>query len=207
MSVGHTHTKCDQMFSCFARQLQRHPVYSLPSLVESIQSSYTPSPIVFVLHSVIDFATFAQNGLIKAWTVRNWHALRISRHPNGSVICHYKELMSHPEWLCPRDIMFVPNDWRSSPLHYVPPCLLPLSRLDSLVKKYQKFLEVSCKGVIPPVVWWMSLYSKRGLNSGAGAPYVAKLEPHNPPFKRELPRRRSQRSSISTGQVVTVNFR
>lgn len=112
LRVGHTHENIDQMFSCFARQLQKTPAYSLPALVKAIERSYTPTPVVTLLESVIDFRTFAQSGLLKSWSTRDWHALKITRSLDGTVRGEYKRWMADSDWLAPpENVMFEPKGW------------------------------------------------------------------------------------------------
>lgn len=53
--VGHTHDQIDQMFSRYSVRLRRERCFTLPVLIETIQSSYRPKPEVTILKETWDF--------------------------------------------------------------------------------------------------------------------------------------------------------
>jgi hypothetical protein len=162
LRVGHTHENIDQMFSCFARQLRKKPAYSLPALVQSIESSYTPQPLVQILESVIDFHSFSEGGLLKQWRTRDWHALRVFRAPEGTIVGEYKQWMSDPDWLSPPDnVMLDKKEWKPGHLSFVSPYPLDVKEIQSMIDnpKLKKRLLVAQSGHTPPISWWRAFLS------------------------------------------------
>ena len=55
LMVGHTHEDIDQMFSCYARHLQRNKAITMDALVAGFEAAYSPRPTGIIVEKVWDF--------------------------------------------------------------------------------------------------------------------------------------------------------
>ena len=58
LMVGHTHDDVDQMFSRYSAYLGRSDSFTMDSLMDDFEKSYTPTPTAVLLDNLPDFVTW-----------------------------------------------------------------------------------------------------------------------------------------------------
>ena len=111
--VGHTHDQIDQMFSRFSVRLRRKKAFSLPTLVQVIEDSYTPSPNVELLKETADFREFifCQRSA-RDQAVNQLNDLTFQHHikfylKDGESYLHGKKYTTTQEWTPPEGLRFL----------------------------------------------------------------------------------------------------
>jgi len=182
LQPGHTHEDVDQMFSCFARRLQAHPAYTIPDLMDCLETSYTPQPEVVLVDSVIDYVRFLSPHFIKEWKVRDWHALRVSQDSaTGDVIAEYKRWMSDDVWIRgPDRIMFELakgfQKHQDTKLNFVAPAPLRVEPLEAMLERRARSFAVSNPKRVAPLRWWHRWISRERSDQRSWCPVCSTIK-------------------------------
>ena len=100
LMVGHTHEDVDQMFSRYSTYLARCDSFTMDSLMDAFEKSYTPTPTAILLDNLPDFVTWLKPYMANIVKLQSYpHVFKFIRNRQGKSELLVKKWSTDIDWL------------------------------------------------------------------------------------------------------------
>ena len=100
LMVGHTHEDVDQMFSRYSTYLGRSNSFTMDSLMDAFENSYTPTPTAVLLDNLPDFVTWLKPYMANIVKLQSYpHVFKFIKNRQGKSELFVKKWSSDIDWL------------------------------------------------------------------------------------------------------------